>query len=210
MLGMGGAYMPTVPTTPPVPTGGLDITERRGLVAICYSMWFNPVVKPGKPFAITTGDFPPGFGDKLTLRKMWGLQRSLAEREWSFLMPYGLVSMDGAEAEQVSVCVAHQHTYVSSPDAVTRRGGRTFREQWRVAFAAQPKVVVVTWWNEWVAQRFVDEPGRTRFVDNYTVEASRDIEPMKGGHGDLYYRWLKCYIEAYKAGMPMPEDLVLR
>lgn len=44
-----------------------------------------------------------------------------------------------------------------------------------------------------------EENGNNLFVDNYTREYSRDIEPMEGGHGDQYYQWLKEYIRAYRA-----------
>lgn len=58
--------------------------------------------------------------------------------------------------------------------------------------------MTLTWWNEWCAQLFrVD--GKYVFTDNFNQEFSRDIEPMKGGHGDRYYRWLCEYIRAYKA-----------
>lgn len=166
-----------------------------------------------KPFLITTRD-PTDSADQsllnyFTCRKMWGLQTSLASREWSFLQdePQN-VTMSGNRAEQISVSVAHQETYMSYPTATTRNRGKTFQEQWRKAFNVRPKVVTITWWNEWMAQRFVDENGSTRFVDNYTREASRDIEPMKGGHGDLYYHFMKNYIEAYKSHSDFPEDLV--
>ena len=42
------------------------------------------------------------------------------------------------------------------------------------------------------SQRFEDEHGNPRFVDNYNQEFSRDIE-MEGGHGDQYYQWMKQY-----------------
>ena len=35
-------------------------------------------------------------------------------------------------------------------------------------------------------------------TDNYNEEYSRDIEPMEGGHGDMYYQWTKQYVAAYK------------
>lgn len=166
-----------------------------------------------KPFLITTQD-PTDSGDQtltnyFTCRKMWGLQTSLASREWSFLQdePQN-VAMSGSRAEQISVSVAHQETYMSYPTATTRNKGKTFQEQWRKAFTVRPKVVTITWWNEWMAQRFVDENGGTRFVDNYTREASRDIEPMKGGHGDLYYQFMKAYIDAYKSHNDFPENLL--
>lgn len=167
----------------------------------------------GKPLLLTITD--PADANNRTLlkyftcRKMWGLQRTLAEKEWSFLQdePQN-VSMNGTQPEQLSVSVAHQETYMSYPTATTRRKGLTFQEQWRRAFEIRPKVVTITWWNEWMAQRFVDENGQTRFVDDYSREASRDIEPMKGGHGDLYYQFMKTYIGAYKAKGVFPENLL--
>ncbi|MCY1723488.1 hypothetical protein OU798_24265 [Prolixibacteraceae bacterium Z1-6] len=167
----------------------------------------------GKPFLITTEDpidaNDQSLSNNFTCRKMWGLQNTLAPREWSFLQdePQN-VSMNENEAEQISVSIAHQETYMSYETATTRRGGKTFQEQWRRAFSVRPKVVTITWWNEWMAQRFVDENGATRFVDDYSREASRDIEPMKGGHGDLYYQFMKSYIDAYKSHGDFPKDLV--
>ena len=167
----------------------------------------------GKPFLITTEDpidaNDQSLSNNFTCRKMWGLQNTLAPREWSFLQdePQN-VAMNGSRAEQISVSIAHQETYMSYETATTRRGGKTFQEQWRRVFSIRPKVVTITWWNEWMAQRFVDENGATRFVDDYSREASRDIEPMKGGHGDLYYQFMKTYIDAYKSHGDFPEDLV--
>ncbi len=166
-----------------------------------------------KPFLITTKDPTDSVNQSLTsyftCRKMWGLQTSLDSKEWSFLQdePQN-VTMSGSRAEQISVSVAHQQTYMSYETATTRNKGKTFQEQWRKAFTVRPKVVTITWWNEWMAQRFLDENGNTRFVDNYTREASRDIEPMKGGHGDLYYQFMKTYIEAYKSKSNFTEDLL--
>ena len=50
---------------------------------------------------------------------------------------------------------------------------------------------------------YFDSPGYV-FTDNFNQEYSRDIEPMKGGHGDQYYRWLCEYIRAYRAGEDCP------
>ena len=36
------------------------------------------------------------------------------------------------------------------------------------------------------------------FVDEFDQEHSRDIEPMKGGHGDNYYYQMVDYIRRYK------------
>lgn len=95
--------------------------------------------------------------------------------------------------------------------AIWRRGGLTLQEQWRRAFQVRPRITVLTWWNEWIAQRFLDERGNTRFVDNYHSSASRDLEPQDpgqpGGNGDRYYRWTRQYIAAYKDHAAFPEGL---
>ncbi len=80
------------------------------------------------------------------------------------------------------------------PSATSRQHGVTFYNQWKQAFKYRPKIVILTWWNEWVAQR---QPNG-QFVDLYTPEYSRDLEPMKGGFGDQYYQWMIQYIAAYK------------
>ena len=46
---------------------------------------------------------------------------------------------------------------------------------------------MVTGWNEWIAGRFKREGLPVAFVDQFDQEGSRDIEMMKGGHGDNYY-----------------------
>ena len=82
--------------------------------------------------------------------------------------------------------------------------GFNAREQWEHALKEDPQTVFVTGWNEWIAGRF-DEFNHIRtppmFVDQFDHEHSRDIEPMKGGHGDNYYYQLVNYIRRYK-GVP--------
>ena len=51
---------------------------------------------------------------------------------------------------------------------------------------------------------YAAQNGKYVFVDQFDQEYSRDIEPMEGGHGDLYYRMLSSYVEAYKAGKKIP------
>ncbi|MBO5042019.1 MAG: hypothetical protein J6D87_03550 [Clostridia bacterium] len=71
-------------------------------------------------------------------------------------------------------------------------------------FEIRPKIVTLSWWNEWTAQRLQLEDGEYVFVDNYNREYSRDIEPMEGGHGDQYYKWMIEYISAYKGHLTCP------
>jgi hypothetical protein len=75
---------------------------------------------------------------------------------------------------------------------------------------------MVTQWNEWVAQRnlwskgnglYAGRPikdGDTYFIDVFSQEFNRDIEPMKGGYTDNYYYQLIANIRKFK-GMQAPE-----
>ena len=94
--------------------------------------------------------------------------------------------------------------------------GLHFAEQWKQVFVLQPKVVMITQFNEWMAQRFIcgqDQnadflgvpaaSGNTYFVDAYNEEYNRDIEPMKGGHTDNMYFQMVNYIRLFK-GMSAP------
>ncbi len=169
----------------------------------CFVYWDN------KPFVVTWGnvaDCP--YLDQLTLRTMRGLQYNAPADEWSFLTvnTWGkyAVGPDGTP-EQVTVSVAAQETYMSEPSAHGRMGGSHWFKQWYNAFVIRPKIVTLTWWNEWTAQR-LPKPGGGGYIftDNYNQEYSRDIEPMEGGHGDQYYRWMIQYISAYKGGKDCP------
>jgi hypothetical protein len=102
--------------------------------------------------------------------------------------------------------------------------GLCFDEQWSTALATNAAMTFVTGWNEWIAQRFVagvddldtngrpDYPsflgqpttyGQTFFVDQYSQEYSRDIEPMTAGHGDNYYYQLIANIRRLKGVRPI-------
>ncbi|MEE1418502.1 MAG: hypothetical protein U0J91_02145 [Alistipes ihumii] len=103
--------------------------------------------------------------------------------------------------------------------------GLYFAEQWSRALEVDPEFVFVTGWNEWTAgqmtRRHEDydeemrqwdffpgancgkggrkiEMGESYFIDQYNQEYSRDIEPMKGGHGDNYYYQLIAAVRRYK------------
>lgn len=170
----------------------------------CFVYW------EGKPFLLATHKMPEEFPlkDLFTVRSMWGLVVDYDQGQWCFLstnnhnkVTYG---PDGTP-EQVSVATASQGTYMTDFNtAHGREGGLFWYAQWRTAFAHKPKIVTLTWWNEWAAQRLDLGNGEYAFVDNYSAEYSRDIEPMEGGHGDQYYRWMIQYISAYKGGLECP------
>lgn len=94
--------------------------------------------------------------------------------------------------------------------------GAHFSEQWKRVFELNPKVVMITQFNEWMAQRFLNgevaklkflgekqQDGETYFVDAYNEEYNRDMEPMKGGHTDNIYYQMVNYIRKFK-GMEAP------
>lgn len=99
------------------------------------------------------------------------------------------------------------HHGANDPAADAEPRGLNFAEQWENALKADPPFIFVTGWNEWIAGRFAEFGGVRKpvmFVDQYDLEHSRDIEPMKGGHGDSYYYQLVASIRRYKGVRPLP------
>lgn len=82
--------------------------------------------------------------------------------------------------------------------------GLNFQEQWDRALELDPEFVFITGWNEWVAGRHEEWMGtKNAFPDQYDQEHSRDIEPMKGGHGDSYYYQMVNNIRKFKGTNPV-------
>lgn len=91
------------------------------------------------------------------------------------------------------------HDGHNDPDPGAWKRGLNFDEQWRRAYEADPDIVLVTGWNEWIMGRwqgFAERP--IRFVDCANYEYSRDIEMMRGGYGDAYLEQLKAWVRRYK------------
>ena len=93
--------------------------------------------------------------------------------------------------------------------------GLQFAQQWQRALQIDPQFILVTGWNEWVAQRFLaggpgtfagrpQAKGDSFFVDNFNEEFSRDVMPMKGGYGDNYYLQMVAGIRRFKGVPPAP------
>ncbi len=95
--------------------------------------------------------------------------------------------------------------------------GLAYQEQFDHAIESNPKLIMITGWNEWWAGRWEGAPaiGQTiagayvvsddktkkqynYYVDNLNPEYSRDLEPMKGGFGDNYYYQTVINTRAYK------------
>lgn len=147
---------------------------------------------------------------------------------WSWLevSPQHVFRNSQGEKEQMSVGVAqnavgdrlgsmsepgargrsfHNGQTANEPGAVLR--GYNVATQWERALKEDPKFIFLTGWNEWFAGRFDEFGGRRQpvvFVDQFDQEHSRDIEPMRGGHGDNYYYQMVSYIRRYKGARPLP------
>ena len=146
--------------------------------------------------------------------------------EATYPQPYGFTD-DPKKAEQVNVSVAQNLSAkdgsVANMNSGLARGrsfhngqqhiapgsvnaGYNFQEQWQRAFELNPPFVMVTGWNEWTAGRWIRPENPLTFVDQYDQEFSRDIEPMKGGHGDNYYWQLIANVRRYKGVPALPKS----
>ena len=106
---------------------------------------------------------------------------------------------------------SYTHRAGQAPDTLVGEGGvrqaavrlgLNFEEQWERALELDPEFVFITGWNEWIAGRFrMWQQQANAFPDEFSQEKSRDIEPMRGGHGDDYYWQMVAAIRRYK-GMP--------
>ncbi len=86
--------------------------------------------------------------------------------------------------------------------------GLNFQAQWDRAISSGVPYVLVTGWNEWVAQRQDGQLHRgdasfVHFVDTASTEFSRDAEMMRGGYFDNYYMQLISNIQTLKGSAPV-------
>ncbi|WP_077620286.1 hypothetical protein [Bacillus sinesaloumensis] len=96
----------------------------------------------------------------------------------------------------------HDNKNDQSKDAIN--WGYNFQEQWEFALQQDPKIIFITGWNEWIAMRFEGPPERpVQFIDQATLEFSRDIEPSKNGYKDHYYMQMIAQIRRFK-GLSAP------
>lgn len=81
--------------------------------------------------------------------------------------------------------------------------GINFQYQFDRALDRDVKYVLVTGWNEWVAQRQPTDNGTIRFVDTASLEFSRDIEmTIADYYFDNYYMQLIYNVQALKGAAP--------
>ncbi len=81
--------------------------------------------------------------------------------------------------------------------------GINFQQQWDRAIESEAMYVLVTGWNEWVAQRQNTKSDRIWFVDTSSMEFSRDTEMMRGGYFDNYYIQLAYNVQKLNGTAPI-------
>ncbi len=191
-------------------------------------LWFE---WEGKPLMICDpAQAPPELQHFFTLRGAhWPFTLTNTPRAWhweaTYPQPYGYVDAPN-KPEEVNVSVAqnlrqadgkvtnmssgnargrsfHEGKEETEPGAVNH--GYNFQEQWSRALQLGAPFVMVTGWNEWIAGRWGEAGGAPIFVDQYNEEFSRDIEPMKGGHGDNYYWQLVANVRRFKGLTALPK-----
>lgn len=189
-------------------------------------LWFH---WQGKPLLICDPEQASAeLREFFTLRRAhWPFEMVNTPRAWhweaAYPQPYGYTD-DPARPEQVNVSVAqnlrqsdgkvtnmsegnargrsfHDGKMDPASDAVNH--GYNCQEQWERVRELDPPFVMVTGWNEWIAGRWGQKGGPIVFVDQFSQEYSRDIEPMTGGHGDNYYWQLVANVRRFK-GVPRP------
>lgn len=199
---------------------------------VCPDAWFY---LDGKPLIIAyereCKGLSSGIYEFFTYREAQWPNESQKKNGWpwmDFTRPQRVFKNNDGEKEAINVSVAqHSGTVCFSDSAFygdrTNRGrsfhnkknddsegavlyGYNFQEQWDRAVKADVPYVLVTGWNEWVAQRQdpnqLGRPGQVVFVDTASMEYSRDIEPMRGGYFDNYYMQLIDNIRRYKGVAP--------
>jgi len=160
--------------------------------------------------------------------RWFGKGRSRGEDKWPWGSRYP--QEPGLHKGKVEFCCAAPATHPvanigrsfdvttnSEPEVPQPGKGIFFRAQFERALSFDPSFLFFTGWNEWTAQRqiakrkneagflgHITDIGETYFVDQYTHEFSRDIEPLNGDFGDNYYYMMADFIRQYKGVKPLP------
>jgi hypothetical protein len=196
-------------------------------------LWFK---WENKPLVLCPDDanIPAAQKSFFTLRHTWFDSRGawfgngINKWTWGDYYPQGLGKSATNSNEQISVLPATHPTsnigrsyngqsQPANPTPESTGAGTYFKLQTQRALEANPKIVFITGWNEWIAMRFTDgaagsflgkpiKVGDTYFVDDYNHEYSRDIEPVDGSFGDNYYYYMTDFIRKFKGVAPIAAD----
>ncbi len=125
------------------------------------------------------------------------LYNNYTNRGRSFVNPDGIASSNGKFNRVL------KNAYLAwQKDQNLTNYGLNFQAQWDHALASEAPIILVTGWNEWVAQRQPTDDGWIYFVDTASAEFSRDTEMMRGGYFDNYYMQLIYNVQKAKGTAP--------
>lgn len=182
-------------------------------------LWF---MWEGKPLILANSStLSTVYQNEFTFRRSWAWQSGQNQWPWLDNTPQGYGwSVNSSTPEATSVCLAqHATTFKgkslsdgvqpSNPTEAETLEMRNFCEQWERALELDPQFIFVTAWNEWVASNYYASEGQEflgrklsageyYFIDEYSPEFSRDIEPTDGFLADEAYMKLVHYIRLFK------------
>ncbi|MBR5124559.1 MAG: hypothetical protein IKU90_05450, partial [Clostridia bacterium] len=119
---------------------------------------------------------------------------------------YGNVTNRGrsfyAEKRQTNAILEERYQAWQADPSLTNYG-LNFQAQFDRAIESDAMYILVTGWNEWVAQRQDTGSDRIWFVDTASMEFSRDAEMMRGGYFDNYYIQLAYNVQRVKGAAPV-------
>ncbi len=157
-----------------------------------------------------------------TVRRMWAFEPA-GTAKWSYLERcpasplesepcFVRISQYNGAPEQLPIGLAYGADYMSHTNTATpKHHGKTFRKQVQNLFDnPEIPIALITGWNEWVVGRQpcdkvplcpCSDPQNANgcFLDQYTTEYNRDIEPNKN-EGDFYYNLVSACIKLFRAG----------
>ena len=126
------------------------------------------------------------------------LYNNYHNRGRSFVNPDGITSSDSKFNRTLKTAYE-----AWKKDQTLTNYGLNFQAQWDHAIASEAPIILVTGWNEWVAQRQPTDDGWIYFVDTASAEFSRDTEMMRGGYFDNYYIQMIYNIQKAKGTAPV-------
>ncbi len=207
-------------------------TDAKERVKQAYKTIYSKNVYPdtwmmldGKPLIIAP--YSANVDNFFTIRLPQWPTEDIKENSWPWIdwdWPQQLHGKDMAEAISVSVA---QHSgncefsssglygydgnrgrsydgYRDAPTADSYKAGANMQLQFNRAIESGVPYVLVTGWNEWLANRQATAIKKypIRFVDTFNLEYSRDIEMSEGGYFDSYYMQLISNAEAIRGAAP--------
>ena len=196
-------------------------------------LWFRWKEKPLLMTSAEVASSQPELSDFFTVRKSWAWSDrdgwfGDGRHAWPWIDRYPQKfgwDTDPGKPEFISVSAAGHATLGEGRSYHRKRQpprekqrpyeGEFFAEQWKHALKVDPAFLMVTGWNEWVAMYFQAKEGETMlgrpaeagspvFVDLYSTEYNRDVEPDNSVAGDNLYYQMVAGIRRFKGARPPP------